>query len=54
MNKKQKNELTDTVINNNEYFFRDSEMYRADLENPKHEIDPSINGRNKNKVKKRG
>ena len=53
MNNKRK-QLTDTIIDNDDYFFRDSEMFRADLENSKHEIDPSINGRNKKEEKKRG
>ena len=41
MNRKTK--LTDTVIDNDEYFFRDNEMARAKVDHPKFQTDPSIN-----------
>lgn len=54
MNDNKRKQLTDTLIDNDDYFFRDAEMFRADIENPKHETDHSINGRNKKEEKKRG
>ena len=39
----RKNKLTDTVIDNDEYFFRDNEMARAKVDNPNFQTDPSIN-----------
>ena len=43
MNKKKKNNINDSLIDNDDYFYRDSEMYRANLDEPKHEIDPTFN-----------
>ncbi len=42
MQDKRKKELTDTVVDNDDYFFRDNEMARADLRRPRHEIDPTF------------
>ena len=39
----RKNKLTDTVIDNDEYFFRDNEMARAKVDNPNYQTDPSVN-----------
>ncbi len=35
---KRKFQIEDTVLDNDDYFFRDSEMFRAQVENPKHKI----------------
>ena len=42
MDKKRKKELTATLVSNDDYFFRDSEMQRVDLNNPKHQTDPTF------------
>ena len=42
MNKKINEEFQDTVCDNDDYFFRDNEMARADLRRPRHEIDPTF------------
>ena len=40
MKKKKKNFITDTVIDNNDYFYRDNEMARSNIDSPKHQLDP--------------
>lgn len=41
MDNNKNKRLTDTIIDNDDYYFRDFEMFRADLNEPKHEIDPT-------------
>lgn len=43
MNKKIKDEFQDTVCDNNDYFFRDNEMARCNMENINHQVDPTYN-----------
>jgi len=54
MNKKIIDEFQDTVCDNDDYFFRDNEMARTDLENINHQVDPTYNEykETKNKQKK--
>ena len=49
----RKNKLTDTVIDNDEYFFRDNEMARAKVDNPNFQTDPSINSDIENDTKRK-
>jgi hypothetical protein len=51
MNRKTK--LTDTVLDNDEYFFRDNEMFRAQVDNPNFQIDLSINNDIENDTKRK-
>lgn len=51
MNRKTK--LTDTVLDNDEYFFRDNEMFRAQVDNPNFQIDISINNDIENDTKRK-
>ena len=43
MNKKINEEFQDTVCDNDDYFFRDNEMARCDLNNINHQVDPTYN-----------
>lgn len=49
----RKNKLTNTVIDNDEYFFRDNEMARAKVDNPNFQTDPSINNDIENDTKRK-
>ena len=40
MEKKKDKIITDTVVDNNDYFYRDNEMARSNIDNPKHQVDP--------------
>lgn len=52
MNKK--NKITDTVIDNDDYFFRDNEMARAKIDDPNHQTDETINNNLENRQRKKG
>lgn len=55
MNKQNKNDLDHCLCENDDYFFRDNEMYRTNLDNIEHQVDPTFhkdkneNERNKKK-----
>ena len=53
MSDKKKRELTNTVISNDDYFFRDSEMQRVDLNDPQHQTDPTFD-KERNKKNRHG
>ena len=40
MKKKKDKIITDTVLDNDDYFYRDNEMARCNIDNPKHQVDP--------------
>lgn len=42
MEKHEKKQLERCLIENDDYFFRDSEMYRPEVDNPKHQVDPTF------------
>lgn len=41
MQNKKRKEITDCLIDNDDYFFRDNEMFRASLDNTNHQVDPT-------------
>lgn len=41
MQNKKRKEITDCLIDNDDYFFRDNEMFRAALDNIEHQVDPT-------------
>lgn len=42
MQKKKWNEITDCLLDNDDYFYRDNEMFRTDLNNIEHQVDPTF------------
>lgn len=42
MKKKKLNEITDCLLDNDDYFYRDNEMFRTDLNNIEHQVDPTF------------
>lgn len=41
MNKNIKDEIDNCLVDNDDYFYRDNEMARCDLNNISHQVDPS-------------
>lgn len=48
MNKQNKNDLDHCVCDNDDYFFRDNEMYRTSLDDINHQVDPTFDKDKKN------
>ena len=49
----EKNKIEHSLVENDDYFYRDQEMYRAEVENPIHEEDSTFkNKKRENTLKK--
>lgn len=42
MKKLEKNKIEHSLVENDDYFYRDQEMYRAEVDNPTHQEDPTF------------